>query len=114
MPRKDLQFKTVDQVTLRGWLYTPSSPSSSKLPCLVMAHGWSCVKEMELPKLAEHFIANLPTSVLVYDHRGFGASDTAPNCPVRELDPAQQASDMSDAVTYAASLPEIDPENIGI
>lgn len=113
MPRKEIEFKTTDQVTLRGWLYTPNSPPA-QTPCLVMAHGWACIKEMELPKLAEHFTTHLPISVLIYDHRGFGASDTAPNCPRREIVPAEQVSDMSDAVTHAASLEAIDANRIGI
>ena len=45
MPRKNVDFKTIDGVTLRGWFYTPES-ISGKLPCLVMAHGWSALKEM--------------------------------------------------------------------
>ena len=113
MPRKDIEFQTVDRVTLRGWLFTPSS-YSGKLPCLVMAHGWSCIKEMELDRVAEYFTKTLPMACLIYDHRSFGASDAKEGEPRREIIPSLQASDHTDAVTYACSLSEIDPERIGI
>ncbi|KAK4507182.1 hypothetical protein PRZ48_000916 [Zasmidium cellare] len=113
MPRKDIEFKTSDNVILRGWLFTPSS-SNGKLPCLVMAHGWSAVKEMDLDTFAEHFVSNLPITCLVYDNRGFGASDTAKDQPRHEIIPSLQMSDYSDAITYAQSLDEVDGTKIGI
>ena len=94
MPRKDVEFKTSDHVTLRGWFYTPES-SSGKLPCLVMAHGWSALKEMDLNTFAEHFISKLAISCLVYDNRCFGASDGEPR---HEIIPTLQQSDYSDAI----------------
>lgn len=44
MPRRDIEFKTCDHVTLRGWFYTPTD-APAKLPCLVMAHGLGGLKE---------------------------------------------------------------------
>ena len=108
--RKDVEFKTTDGTTLRGWVYTPDS-SSGKLPCLVMAHGWTALKEMDLDAFAEHFSSKLPISVLVYDNRCFGASDGEPR---HEIIPSLQQSDYSDAITFAQSLEEVDPEKIGI
>lgn len=110
MPRKDIEFKTTDQVTLRGWFYTPES-ISGKLPCLVIAHGWSALKEMDLNTFAEHFTSKLPISCLVYDNRCFGASDGEPR---HEIVPALQMSDYSDAITYAQSLEEVNASKIGI
>ncbi|PPJ58573.1 hypothetical protein CBER1_06675 [Cercospora berteroae] len=132
MPRHDVEFKTMDQVTLRGWLYTPnddqksataststtlsSSETKSLLPCLIMTHGWSCVKEMDLPRFAQAFTTALPIAVLIYDHRSFGSSDTKPGCPEREIVPYEQQSDISDAVSYlqTACSHEIDPERIAL
>ncbi|TKA61308.1 hypothetical protein B0A49_11875, partial [Cryomyces minteri] len=51
MPREDIEFQTSDHVTLRGWFYKPSE-SSDKLPCLVMSHGFSALKEMDLNTFA--------------------------------------------------------------
>lgn len=115
MPRKDIEFKTTDGVTLRGWFFTPASVAAgTKLPCLVMAHGWSALKEMDLDAFAEHFTAQLPITCLVYDNRGFGASDAAPGQPRHEIIPSAQRDDYSDAITYAQTLPEVDPARIGI
>lgn len=112
MPRKDIDFSTSDHVTLRGWLYTPSSADAgAKLPCLVMAHGFSAVKEMDLDTFAEHFTSHLKLACLVYDNRCFGASDGQPR---QEINPWLQMSDYSDAITYAQSLPEVNADKIGI
>jgi len=92
MPRRDIEFKTSDQVTLRGWLYTPTASGEDKLPCLIMAHGFSAIKEMDLDLFAEHFVSHLPMTCLVYDNRCFGASDGEPR---QEIDPWKQMSDYS-------------------
>jgi uncharacterized protein len=79
--RKDIAFKTTDGTTLRGWHYLPDD--SGKHPTVVMAHGFSAVKEMYLDKYAEAF-AEAGLAVLVYDNRNFGASDGEPR---QEIDP---------------------------
>ena len=114
MPHEDISFKTSDNVTLRGWFYKPQGNASGKLPCLVMAHGFSALKEMDLNTFAEHFTSKLALTCLVYDNRGFGDSDTKEGQPRQEIIPAQQTSDYSDAITYAQSRPEVDPSKIGI
>ncbi|KAH0356005.1 Esterase/lipase, partial [Aureobasidium melanogenum] len=113
MPFKDIEFRTSDGVTLRGWFVTPAS-SSGKLPCLVMSHGWSCLKEMDLDTFAEYSTSKLAISCLVYDNRSFGASDQKEGEPRHEIIPQLQQSDYSDAITYASSLPEVDADRIGI
>ncbi|KAL3476669.1 Alpha/Beta hydrolase protein [Aspergillus californicus] len=110
MPCRDIEFKTSDHITLRGWLFTPSS-FNGKLPCLVMAHGFAAHKEYGLAKFAEYFTLNSPVAVLAYDHRCLGASDGEPR---REIVPTMQISDYSDAITFAQSLPEVNAEKIGI
>ena len=52
--RKDVEFKTEDGVTLRGWLYLPDE-ARGRVPTIVMAHGFSAVKENYLDKYAEVF-----------------------------------------------------------
>lgn len=117
MTREDIEFKTYDGVTLRGWFYKPDNEGGSsqeKLPCLVMAHGFSALKEMDLNTFAEYFIHRLPLSCLVYDNRGFGSSDSKAGEPRYEIIPSKQASDYSDAITYAASREDVNPNKIGI
>lgn len=110
MPRKNVEFKNTDGITLRGWFYTPES-NSGKVPCLVMAHGWSALKEMDLDAFAEYFISKLSISCLVYDNRNFGESEGEPR---HEIIPSQQQADYSDAITFAQSLDEVDASKIGV
>lgn len=118
--REDISFQTSDGVTLRGWFYKPSSSSSTstssttKLPCLVMAHGFSALKEMDLDAFAEAFVSALPLSCLVYDNRGFGASDAKGGSPRQEIIPSVQISDYQDAITHAQMREDVDGAKIGV
>ncbi len=119
MPREDIEFKTADRVTLRGWFYKPTAGAANgggdhKLPCLVMSHGFSALKEMDLNTFAEFFTSKLALSCLVYDNRGFGDSDVKEDEPRHEIIPSIQCSDISDAITYAQSRSDVDEEKIGI
>lgn len=114
MTREDISFKTSDGVLLRGWFYKSNTSNSASLPCLVMSHGLSAVKEMSLGNYASYFVKQLQLNILIYDHRGWGASDTLPGQPRQEVIASVQCSDMSDAITYAQSRKEVDPEKIGI
>ena len=107
--RKDIEFKSEDGVTLRGWHYVPDG-RQGKTPTIVMAHGFSAVKEMYLDRFAEAFAAAGLASV-VFDNRNFGASDGKPR---QEIDPWQQVRDYRDAITYAETLEETDPARIGV
>lgn len=110
MPFRDIEFKTFDNLTLRGWLFTPSS-FTGELPCLVMAHGFAAHKEMGLNNFAEYFTSNLRIACLAYDNRCLGTSDGEPR---REIIPGLQINDYSDAITFVQSLPEIDPDKIAV
>jgi fermentation-respiration switch protein FrsA (DUF1100 family) len=105
--RTDVEFEA-EGVTLRGWLYRPDVPGPA--PAVVMAHGFSGVKEHYLDRFAEVFAA-AGLAVLVFDHRNFGASDGAPR---HEIDPVRQARDYRDAVTFVRALDGIDPARIGV
>ncbi|KAH8805246.1 DltD N-terminal domain protein [Xylogone sp. PMI_703] len=114
MPFDKVSFQTYDNVTLRGWFYKPASEVTGKLPCLVMAHGFSALKEMDLNVFAEYFTSKLELTCLVYDNRGFGESDNKEGHPRHEIIPAEQISDYSDAITYAQTRPEVNPDKIGV
>jgi uncharacterized protein len=108
MIRRDIEFDA-DGVTLRGWFY-PAEGASVPGPAVVMAHGYSAVKEMYLDSFAEVFAAG-GLNVVVFDHRCFGASDGEPR---QEIDPWAQVRDYRHAITYAGTRPEVDPGRIGI
>ncbi|KAG9556503.1 DltD N-terminal domain protein, partial [Aureobasidium melanogenum] len=113
MGRSDIEFKTIDNVTLRGWMFKPAD-AEGKHPCLIITHGLTCLKEMCLDTLAERLTSVLPIVCLVYDHRGYGASDQKDNEPRDEIVPAHQNSDLQDAITYAQSCEDIDAAKIGL
>ena len=86
--RQDIEFKTEDGITLRGWHHLPDN-RSGKVPTIVMAYGFSAVKEMYLDRFAEAF-ANAGLGSIVFDNRNFGVSDGQPR---QEIDPWQQVRD---------------------
>lgn len=106
--RTDVEFNA-EGAMLRGWLFTPDNVSGPS-PTIVMAHGFSGVKEQYLDKYAQAF-AEAGFAALVFDNRNFGASDGAPR---QEIDPIQQVRDYRHAVTYAGTLHEVDPDRIGV
>jgi uncharacterized protein len=108
MARRDIEFDA-EGVMLRGWFYSAEGVTGSA-PTVVMAHGFSAVKEMYLDAFAEAFAA-AGLHALVFDNRNFGASAGEPRF---EIDPWQQVRDYRHAITYATTLDEVDARQIGI
>jgi uncharacterized protein len=106
--RQDVEFDA-EGVTLRGWLYVPDG-ASGPVPAIVMAHGFSAVKEMYLDRFAEVF-AQAGMAALVFDNRNFGSSDGDPR---QEIDPWAQVRDYRHAISYARTRAEVDRDRIGI
>lgn len=106
--RRDIEFDA-EGVVLRGWHYVPDG-ATGPVPTIVMAHGFSAVKEMYLDRFAEAFAA-AGLGALVFDNRNFGASDGEPR---QEIDPWEQVRDYRHAITYACTLPDVDADRIGI
>ena len=107
--RTDVEFRSEDAVTLRGWHYRPDR-GPGPWPTIVMAHGYSAVKEMYLDRFAEAFAA-AGLAAIVFDNRNFGASDGEPR---QEIDPWQQIADYRDAISFAETLPETRNDRIGV
>ncbi len=106
--REDIQFDANGTV-LRGWFYTPKS-SVGPHPTVILAHGFSGLKEMGLDRYAEVFAA-AGLACLVYDNRNLGASDGEPR---HEIDPVAQMRDYRHAVSYAQTRSDVDSDRIGI
>jgi fermentation-respiration switch protein FrsA (DUF1100 family) len=109
MTRQNVEFLS-EGVTLRGWFYPARGEPHHATPAIVMAHGFSAVKEQYLDRYAEVFSA-AGFAVLVYDHRNFGDSDGTPR---QEVDPALQKRGYRDAISYVSTRPEVDASRIGI
>lgn len=106
--RRDIEF-LADGLTLRGWLYTPDS-GNGPFPTIIMAHGFSGVKEMTLDQYAEVFAAG-GLACVVYDNRCLGTSDGEPRS---DIDPVMQMRDYRSAITFAQSIEECDGNRIGV
>jgi fermentation-respiration switch protein FrsA (DUF1100 family) len=106
--RRDVEFNA-EGVSLRGWLYMPDRVAAT-VPAVVMAHGFSAVKEMYLDRYAEVFAA-AGLAALVFDNRNFGASDGEPR---DEIDPWQQVRDYRHAITWLGGQPQIDRKRVGV
>ena len=104
--REDIEFNA-DGVTLRGWFYRPDG-ADGEVPCIVMAHGFSAIKEMHLDDYADVF-CDAGLACVVYDNRGFGASDAAPGKPRQEIDPWEQIRDYQHAITTRSCGPRSTP-----
>jgi fermentation-respiration switch protein FrsA (DUF1100 family) len=108
--RLDIAFPS-HGTTCRGWLVLPDDRRPGvRVPAVVMAHGFSAVKEMRLDRFADAFAA-AGLGAVVFDYRGVGASDGEPR---QDLDPYAQLDDYRQAISFARRRPEIDPERIGV
>jgi uncharacterized protein len=68
------------------------------------------LKECYIDDIARRFQQE-GIAVLVYDHRGWGSSE---GNLYHETNPLQQAEDYHDAVSYARSLADVDPDRVAI
>jgi len=108
--QKDVTFDSKG-LTCRGWLYTPDYiDTNQKVPTIIMAHGFSAVKEQALPGFAERF-AEAGLRTLLFDYRYFGSSDGEPRC---QLFPLEMVEDYRNAITWVCEQPNVDADRIGV
>ncbi len=94
-----------------GWLYLPENlPAGKKTPAIVMAHGFSAVKEMYLSNFAERF-TEAGFITLVFDYRYLGDSEGEPRS---QIFPMEQIEDYRNAITWISDHPQVDPDRIGV
>lgn len=108
--RKNITF---DSKGLRcsGWLYMPDDlEADQKAPAIVMAHGFTAVKEQGLSDFAERFVA-AGFAALVFDYRYFGDSEGEPRSQVF---PLEMVEDYRNAITWVSDQAQVDTQRIGI
>lgn len=103
-----IEFRSDERVLLRGWLRLPDGEGPH--PLVIMAHGFGGLKEWSIPVVADVF-ASAGFAALAFDYRNFGDSEGEPR---EEVDSPGQIEDWRSAITFATTLPEIDPQRIGI
>lgn len=108
--RKDISF-TSKGLRCSGWLYVPDDlKAGQKAPAIVMAHGFTGLKEAILPDFAALFV-NAGFVTLVFDFRYFGDSEGEPRSQVF---PLEMVKDCRNAITWVSDQPEVDSQRIGI
>lgn len=105
--KRDVTFRS-EGAEMRGWYYSPDT--APPWPLVVMAHGFSATKQMVADRYAEVF-TEVGLAVLLYDHRGFGASGGEPR---QQINPWMQARGYRDAISFAATLDDVDPSRIAV
>lgn len=88
----------------------PGAAPEAPRPAVCFCAGMSLVKEVWLPAQAERLVeAGFVT--LNFDYSGFGESEGSPR---RRLLPWRQVRDVGHALTFLASLPEVDEARLGL
>ena len=98
-----------DGVKLSGRIWRPGG-AGSVCPVIVLSHGFSAVMDMGLGRYAEAF-ARAGFVCLAYDHRGYGNSEGWPRL---ESHPWLQVEDMRAAISFARTLPGVEPDRLGL
>lgn len=73
LPRHDIEFPTLDGITLRGWLY----PATKRGPGMILSPGFNMPKDAIIPDICKWF-QERDITCLAWDPRGIGASDGEP------------------------------------
>lgn len=108
--RRDITFIS-NGLKCAGWYYVSKNVErDKKYPAIVMAQGFSALKEMGLDKYAVKF-TRAGFIVLAFDYRYFGASDGEPR---GQLFYYEQIEDYRNAVTWISLQKEVDATRIGV
>lgn len=102
-------FSGAGGTLLRGILLRPAG-ATSRVPVLVMAHGFSCTWRQGLLPIARACQAR-GVAVLLFDHASFGDSDGEPRCVV---DWWGQLLGYQRALDFVCAEPSIDSARIGL
>lgn len=107
MRRADVTFES-GGARCAAWLYRPGA--SGTVPCVVLAPGFSSVREQRLDAYAERF-ARAGLAALLFDYRHFGASEGEPR---QLVDIKLQLEDWRGAISAAREQDDIDPDRVAL
>ncbi len=93
-----------DGVRLRGYLHRPDA-APGRLPFITQGPGWMGLADARLYRPYHEAFTAAGFAVLVFDYRGFGASDGDRGT----LSPASQVEDWRSAIAYLRSRDDVDP-----
>lgn len=97
-----------DSLKIRGVLHLPDD--NGPHPIVILGHGLGGLKEWTIPEVAEAFV-NVRIAGMWFDYRNFGDSEGLPR---EEVSHYGRLEDWKSAIGYVSSLPEVDPDRIGL
>lgn len=104
-PRDDV---TIDSSGTPLAAYVYRAGSTGRAPVVVMAHGFTAVRDQALPTYAERFVA-AGYGVVLFDYRHFGASGGQPR---QLLDIGRQHDDWRTVIAWARAQEWVDPNRV--
>ncbi|TAK30409.1 MAG: alpha/beta fold hydrolase [Chloroflexota bacterium] len=107
--RRDIEFKSCGE-TCRGHLYLPDDVQGP-VPGVIVAMGGGYT--LDMPMITTHATAfqRAGFASIVFDYRHNNTSDGHPR---NHCDPWKQVEDCRNAISFAETLPELDPGRLGI
>lgn len=95
---------------LVGDVYSPTDlqPGEQRAG-IVLCHGYTGVKDLYLPDNAR-VLTEAGYMVMTFDYKGWGESEG----PRSRLAPYSRVADVQAALTFFGTLPEVDPERLGL
>ncbi len=107
MDRIDVTFESGGE-TCAAWLYRPAGEAPA--PIVVMAHGFSCVRDQRMDAFAERYVG-AGFGVLLFDYRFFGSSGGTPR---QLLDIRAQLDDWRQAIACARRVAWVDLDRVAL
>ena len=109
METRTVHFFSED-AKMEGDLFIPSDfKRGEPRPGVMLCHGFTGIRSLILGDYARVF-AERGYVALTFDYRGWGGSEGSR----RRLIPLEQIDDIRNAISYFETLPEADPERIGL
>jgi uncharacterized protein len=93
-----------DGVRLHGFLHRPDR-ADGRMPFLVQGPGWMGLADAKLYEPYHRAFTDAGFALLIFDYRGFGASDGERGT----LSPAWQLADWRNAIAYMRGRDDVDP-----
>ncbi len=94
---------------LRGWLHRPDA-GSERSPFIVQGPGWLGLADAKLYQPYHEAFTSAGFAVLIFDYRGFGASEGDRGV----LSPACQVDDWRNAISYMRGRADMDADAFAI
>jgi uncharacterized protein len=107
--RKKIEFLSGGHKIVGNLFKSDNFKEGDVLPAIVMDGPMTGVKEQVAGLWAER-LAKAGFITLAFDHRNFGESEGIPR---QHEDPSKKIEDLKNAISFLASLPEVDASKIG-